>query len=215
MGKNYRRQEEGQKEREKEQQQNARMMTASERLLQGALYVVNASVNRTVVCGLRSAAMFRMPLLPPEKVFESQTLSYCSSIQLSSWLAILNFAVWSHQCWQYHHSVLQCKITTARAKAFSIMINAAIRHTVQCMAAISKLEFMNDEGEPARANLAERFVYVNELPRASPNCTFRRMREASVTGAIMGACMMRPVAFTETCIMHGTFRSNIDLVDAQ
>jgi hypothetical protein len=69
MGNDYRRQEEGQKEREKEQQQNARMMTASKRLLQGALYVVNASVNRTVVCGLRSAAMFRMPLLPPEKVF--------------------------------------------------------------------------------------------------------------------------------------------------
>lgn len=53
MGNDYRRQEEGQKEREKEQQQNARMMTASKRLLQGALYVVNASVNRTVVCGLR------------------------------------------------------------------------------------------------------------------------------------------------------------------
>lgn len=160
--------------------------------------------------------MFRMPLLPPEKVFESQTLSYCSSIQLNSWLAIPNFAVWSHQCWQYHHSVLQCKTTTARAKAFSI--NAAIRHTVQCMAAISKLEFMNDEGEPARANLAEHFVDVNEVPRASPNFTFRRMREASVTGAIMGACMMRPVACTETCIMHGTtsaVRSNIDLVDAQ
>ena len=74
------------------------------------------------------------------------------------------------------------------------------------MAAISKLDFMNDEGEPARANLAERFVYVNEVPRASPNFTFRRMSEASVTGA------MRPVACTETCIMHGTFRSNIDLV---
>lgn len=51
MAHDYCRQEEGQKEREKEQQQNARMMTARKGLLQGALYIVNASVNRTVVCG--------------------------------------------------------------------------------------------------------------------------------------------------------------------
>lgn len=135
MAHDYCRQEEGQKEREKEQQQNARMMTARKGLLQGALYIVNASVNRTVVCGCgqqQSLGCLCRHL--------KRCLRNCSSIQSASWLVIPNFAVWSHQFWQYHHSDLQCKTTTARAKAFSI--NAAIRHTVQCMAAISKLEFI-------------------------------------------------------------------------